>query len=1096
MRSVSVRLADLNKVTIPIGFVGENLHTQVRIDCVKLFEDYPNAVPGLTVNPPMGDTYPAVVTRDGDYVIWDIEDSDLTVNGNGEIQLSFFVDEVIAKSYISRIRIEKSLVSTGDVPTPIENWIDEANEKLAEVEQWNNVTAEASTLAPGTSATVEITEENGHNKFEFGIPRGDKGDTGTPGFSPVIVVTDITGGHRVSITDVGGTQTVDIMDGEKGDTGNGIESAVLNQDYTLTLNFTDGTHYTTPSIRGAKGETGDTGNGIASVTLNQDYTLTITYTNGQSTTTASIRGEKGETGATPVITIGTVTTLQPGSDATASMDVTDPEHPVLSFGIPEGEPGDATIDDTSTANNRVWSAQKTNELKSALDASGVLYDIPILTGKYYGGSVGNQYTLSTNANSIYIEPVDVSSLKGSKIKVLLSAFDSSSRETGFCNSSGVISRVWSAGDTSKWVQRSDGWYEGEFVVTDDRFFFSYYWNRRVCFSVSEVPAIKNYEEKTRYLVTEQIRDSESENLLDPLKIYAGVLGNSYVVHKQDAIVFDGNYGSSSSTGDGEAIPLVPGETYTAKVHTKSGKLISGYIRTYSANGSTLQTISVPDVNVGVTFTVNQNATKVVWNFGFYSGVTYDNDEYYLMINKGETAKPYQRYWSAVDSVFRIEADGRFEDEYNVFAKALNSGHCDDKKQIDLLQGYIHGQNYDVPARSNVTVYSQLFKNVGSLKISVEDGYKALIVNGNTNKQMSSWSSWLTGEAEYTPTSEYWCLEIRNTAETDINPTSASNKVVVYQIIGEAFSSGGNLVAYVSTTGNDSNDGASRSTPFATIQKAIDSGASVVLVKEGTYANGFSLSGKNGVSIIIDHYYDSYTIVTDEDNPKIVIDGNTNSLQTGVTITGCTNCHFGNIEVKRCSVSGFTVKKSDSIRFDDCIAHDIGVGAQSGAPCGFGIESTNADFYNCQAYNIGTNQAGTGAYHNDGFNIHYTGTTNFINCKAWNCEDDGISHHDACCGFVDGGEWYNCGKGGIATPTHGAKVNISNVYCHHNAYGIYAGNSNAVTDRGNIIISNAVLKNNTTKDIRVDDYYKVIAINCVYDTVEGAANISRFGYGSN
>ena len=116
MRSVSVRLADLNKVTIPIGFVGENLHTQVRIDCVKLFEDYPNAVPELTVNPPMGDTYPAVVTRDGDYVIWDIEDSDLIINGNGEIQLSFFVDEVIAKSYIARIRIEKSLVSTGDVP--------------------------------------------------------------------------------------------------------------------------------------------------------------------------------------------------------------------------------------------------------------------------------------------------------------------------------------------------------------------------------------------------------------------------------------------------------------------------------------------------------------------------------------------------------------------------------------------------------------------------------------------------------------------------------------------------------------------------------------------------------------------------------------------------------------------------------------------------------------------------------------------------------------------------------------------------------------------------------------------------------------------
>lgn len=43
----------------------------------------------------------------------------------------------------------------------------------------------------------------------------------------------------------------------KGDTGNGISSTSLNDDYTLTLSFTDGTTYTTPSIRGEKGEQGD-----------------------------------------------------------------------------------------------------------------------------------------------------------------------------------------------------------------------------------------------------------------------------------------------------------------------------------------------------------------------------------------------------------------------------------------------------------------------------------------------------------------------------------------------------------------------------------------------------------------------------------------------------------------------------------------------------------------------------------------------------------------------------------------------------------------------------------------------------------------------
>ena len=47
--------------------------------------------------------------------------------------------------------------------------------------------------------------------------------------------------------------------GQKGDTGNGIKSTVMNDDYTLTIEFTDGTSYTTPSIRGDKGETGSKG---------------------------------------------------------------------------------------------------------------------------------------------------------------------------------------------------------------------------------------------------------------------------------------------------------------------------------------------------------------------------------------------------------------------------------------------------------------------------------------------------------------------------------------------------------------------------------------------------------------------------------------------------------------------------------------------------------------------------------------------------------------------------------------------------------------------------------------------------------------------
>lgn len=148
--------------------------------------------------------------------------------------------------------------------------------------------------------------------------------------------------------------------------GNGIESAVLNNDYTLTLNFTDGTSFTSSSIRG------ETGNGIDDIVLNNDFTLTISYTDGESYTTPSIRGPVG---ATPQFSIGTV---QEGAVAAASITGT-AENPVLNLTLPnanvptrvselENDAGylsDVQVDGTSIVDNGVA-------------------DIPIATTSSYG----------------------------------------------------------------------------------------------------------------------------------------------------------------------------------------------------------------------------------------------------------------------------------------------------------------------------------------------------------------------------------------------------------------------------------------------------------------------------------------------------------------------------------------------------------------------------------------------------------------------------------------------------------------------------------------------------------------------------------------
>ena len=63
--------------------------------------------------------------------------------------------------------------------------------------------------------TLTITYTNGDSTTTTSI-RGGQGAPGQDGFSPIIVVTDITGGHRVSITDAQGTQTFDVPNGQDG----------------------------------------------------------------------------------------------------------------------------------------------------------------------------------------------------------------------------------------------------------------------------------------------------------------------------------------------------------------------------------------------------------------------------------------------------------------------------------------------------------------------------------------------------------------------------------------------------------------------------------------------------------------------------------------------------------------------------------------------------------------------------------------------------------------------------------------------------------------------------------------------------------------
>ena len=142
------------------------------------------------------------------------------------------------------------------------------------------------TLEPGQPATASVTGEGPAYQINLGIPRGQTGAQGAPGQDGQNGVTPTLSAGNVETLEPGQPATASV-------TGNGLE-------YQINLGIPRGQ-------TGAQGAPG------------QD-------------------GQDGQDGQTPTIAVGTVTTLDPGQDATAEITGETPNL-VLSLGIPQGQPG-------------------------------------------------------------------------------------------------------------------------------------------------------------------------------------------------------------------------------------------------------------------------------------------------------------------------------------------------------------------------------------------------------------------------------------------------------------------------------------------------------------------------------------------------------------------------------------------------------------------------------------------------------------------------------------------------------------------------------------------------------------------------------------
>lgn len=167
----------------------------------------------------------------------DIPDEYLTSGQDVHVWVYVTGEDHAETEYHGIIHVTRRAEPTDIEPTPaqrtvIDTLVDELNDALEEAQDL------AEDIPEDIEAALAAAKESG----EF---------DGEDGVSPVVRVTDITGGHRIEITDAQGTRTFDVMNGAKGDPGEdgfSPSASVSKTGKVTTLTVTDKSGTTTAEI--------------------------------------------------------------------------------------------------------------------------------------------------------------------------------------------------------------------------------------------------------------------------------------------------------------------------------------------------------------------------------------------------------------------------------------------------------------------------------------------------------------------------------------------------------------------------------------------------------------------------------------------------------------------------------------------------------------------------------------------------------------------------------------------------------------------------------------------------------------------------------
>ena len=372
---IKVYFTEIEKYTVTVDMPNKNAEITVK-NGTSDFES------GQKVN--FGDEITVTVKPKDGYRLADTE----SWSDNGDGSYTYKTGRIKMETHI-RVAVEEIPEYTVTFPTMIEGCVltvRSKNEKITSGSKIRegtilvaSIVLEPSYILKGWYIGGEFSPETNKTEVSFTVDgdtllsvivenvKGDKGDTGI-GIKSAII--DESGNLIITLTDdtvlnlgkVTGDNGSQGEQGVPGAAGVGVKSVAIDENGNLVITLTDNTVHNLGKVVGDKGEQGVNGVGVKSVMIDESGNLIITLTDETVHNAGRVTGDKGDKGDTGNVGVGVKTTE---IDENGNLIITLTDDTVHNLGKVVGAKGEAGTAGTNGING--------TGIKSAhIDADGNL----------------------------------------------------------------------------------------------------------------------------------------------------------------------------------------------------------------------------------------------------------------------------------------------------------------------------------------------------------------------------------------------------------------------------------------------------------------------------------------------------------------------------------------------------------------------------------------------------------------------------------------------------------------------------------------------------------------------------------------------------